>query len=569
MINKSWFGWRWQLMLASWMVLVGVGRGDRTLAQIIPDATLGAENSVVTPTNINGIPSDRIDGGAIRDKNLFHSFEQFNIDAGRGAYFINPSGIENILSRVTGNDPSNILGTLGVVGGDANLFLMNPNGIIFGPNASLDLNGSFLGTTAGSINFANSIQFSATAPQTIPLLKISIPLGLQFEENAGQILVQGSGAIRTSGAVNQLLNRDAGLQVQPSKTLALVGNGIALEGGILTTDDGRIELGSVTRVAQLSLTPIEKGYALGYESVPAFADVSLSNAAAVNASGEGGGDIQVRGRQVTLTDGSAIEVATLGSQPGGTLTVAASEAVKVIGTTADGRVSSFLTTSVYPGATGNGGNLTIETGQLIVRDGAQISAGTFGQGSAGSLTVKAAESVELSGTAANGRFASSLGTSSERGATGNGGNLTIETGQLIVRDGAQVVASTFGQGAAGTLTVKAAESVELSGTAANGRFPSGLFSSAQAEATGGGGNLTIETGQLIVRDGAIVFASTLGQGSAGTLTVKATESVELSGTTANGQSPSGLATSVYPGATGGGGNLTIETAQLIVRDGAQ
>jgi large exoprotein involved in heme utilization and adhesion len=86
-------------------------------SQIIPDQTLGNESSVVVPNvNINGINSDRIDGGAIRGSNLFHSFQDFNIDNGRGAYFSNPENISNILSRVTGNNLSNILGTLGVLG---------------------------------------------------------------------------------------------------------------------------------------------------------------------------------------------------------------------------------------------------------------------------------------------------------------------------------------------------------------------------------------------------------------------------------------------------------------------
>jgi filamentous hemagglutinin family protein len=120
-------------------------------AQIIPDATLGAQPSVVTPNvTIKGILSDQIDGGAIRGANLFHSFQDFNINAFRGAYFSNPAGIVNILSRITGTNPSNIQGTLGVLG-NANLFLINPNGIIFGSSSRLDVRGAFVATTANSL----------------------------------------------------------------------------------------------------------------------------------------------------------------------------------------------------------------------------------------------------------------------------------------------------------------------------------------------------------------------------------------------------------------------------------
>ncbi|MFY7804691.1 MAG: filamentous hemagglutinin N-terminal domain-containing protein, partial [Limnoraphis robusta] len=122
-----------------------------TVAQIVPDNSLGNENSVVTPNvNIRGINSNRIDGGAVRGGNLFHSFQEFNIREGRGAYFSNPDNIINILTRVTGGNISEILGTLGVLG-NANLFLINPNGIVFGPNARLDVGGSFFATTADGI----------------------------------------------------------------------------------------------------------------------------------------------------------------------------------------------------------------------------------------------------------------------------------------------------------------------------------------------------------------------------------------------------------------------------------
>jgi filamentous hemagglutinin family protein len=118
---------------------------------MIPDATLGAERSVITQnTNVKGLPADLIEGGATRGVNLFHSFDQFNVGEGSRVYFANPTGIENIFTRVIGNNQSNILGTLGVNGG-ANLFLLNPNGIIFGLNARLDVSGSFVGSTASSL----------------------------------------------------------------------------------------------------------------------------------------------------------------------------------------------------------------------------------------------------------------------------------------------------------------------------------------------------------------------------------------------------------------------------------
>jgi filamentous hemagglutinin family protein len=191
------------------VLFVGVSQG--VLAQIVPDNTLGADSSVVTP-NINmwGIPSDQIDGGVRQGANLFHSFSQFNVDAGRGAYFTNPFGILNILTRVTGANRSDILGRLGVLG-DANLFLINPNGIVFGQNASLDVQGSFLATTADAVKLGDAGVFSASQPATSNLLSVS-PKALWFNAVAAQPIVNQSQA---PSLINQpnLDDDSPGLQV--------------------------------------------------------------------------------------------------------------------------------------------------------------------------------------------------------------------------------------------------------------------------------------------------------------------------------------------------------------------
>ncbi|EGJ34484.1 MULTISPECIES: filamentous hemagglutinin N-terminal domain-containing protein [Moorena] len=169
------------LTLIGWVVIAF--SGNYALAQITPDQTLGNESSVVTPNaTIRGEPGDLIEGGAARGSNLFHSFQDFNVGQLQRVYFANPAGIENILSRVTGSNISNILGTLGVDGG-ANLFLLNPNGIVFGQNARLDVAGSFFASTANSLVFNNGTEFSATNPQAPPLLSINITPGLQYGLN--------------------------------------------------------------------------------------------------------------------------------------------------------------------------------------------------------------------------------------------------------------------------------------------------------------------------------------------------------------------------------------------------
>lgn len=202
----------WQTRVLIGGVVLGVGTfslsGSTALAQIVPDDTLGGERSQINRNaTVRGRLGDRIDGGAIRGVNLFHSFQEFNVNTGQRVYFSNPTGIENILSRVTGNTISDINGTLGVDGA-ANLFLLNPNGIVFGPNARLDISGSFVGSTGDRFTFGDGSEFSATNPQAPPLLTMRVPVGLQY----------GTGTITNRG------------QLTTGQDLTLSGQSLDLQG---------------------------------------------------------------------------------------------------------------------------------------------------------------------------------------------------------------------------------------------------------------------------------------------------------------------------------------------------
>src|SRR3569832_689633 len=139
----------WQLAIALGMSGAIAFSGERAFAQITGDNTLGAERSRVTSL---GAGVFQIQGGATRGKNLFHSLSEFSVPTNGVAYFNNTSTIQNIITRVTGVSFSSIDGTLQTNGG-ANLFLLNPNGIIFGQNARLNIGGSFVATTANAIQF--------------------------------------------------------------------------------------------------------------------------------------------------------------------------------------------------------------------------------------------------------------------------------------------------------------------------------------------------------------------------------------------------------------------------------
>ena len=184
--------------------------------QIVPDASLGDESSQLNSVSPQ---EQQIDGGAVRDTNLFHSFSEFNIGENQVVNFVNPASIENIFSRVTGNNISNIQGSLGVLG-NANLFLLNPNGISFGENASLNVNGSFIGTTANQINFTDGISFGANSANGEALLTISQPNALQFGNQPGRIINRSQSFDQAELNTSFL---PAGLLVPANQTLALIG----------------------------------------------------------------------------------------------------------------------------------------------------------------------------------------------------------------------------------------------------------------------------------------------------------------------------------------------------------
>ncbi|MCL1467309.1 filamentous hemagglutinin N-terminal domain-containing protein [Argonema galeatum] len=535
-------------------------------AQLTPDSTLGGETSTLTPEG----GRDLIEGGAIRGSNLFHSFLEFNINDGQQVYFANPNGIANILTRVTGKNASRILGTLGI-NGAANLFLVNPNGIIFGENARLDISGSFFASTANSVIFDN-YSFSATNPKTPPLLTIKVPLGLQYGSNPGAIQVTGTGHNLTVKipifSPYQRDNNDSGLRVQPGNTLALVGGDVTISGGTLTAESGRIELGSV-KDGFVGINPTAFGWNLDYSDVQNFGDIRLNSRALADVSGAGSGSIQVQARNLEMRDGSVLLIQNRSPLLSGNINVNASESVQLIGTTPDGAIRTGLHTQAVGGM---GGDIALSTKRLDILGAAQIEAVTYSPATAGNITVNAAESTRVAGSSpVNPILLSAIvGTTY---ASGNGGNITLSTGQLTVEDGGTVTSVTFGSGNAGSVNVLA-NSIEVIGREQKSSLPSNINVSSFGE--GRAGNLTIDTGSLIIQDGATIAAATASNGDAGSVTVNGSQFVEVSGNSSNISSSSSITSEsirkffgLPDVPSGDAGNITINTPVFrVLNNGA-
>ena len=512
--------------------LLGLLSGQ-ALAQITPDETLGGERSAVTrDVTVRGGRADRIDGGARRGANLFHSFSEFNVDNGQRVYFANPTGVENILGRVTGADVSDILGTLGVDGG-ANLFLLNPNGIMFGPNAQLDISGSFIATTGNRFNFLDGGEFGVINPQAPSLLTVSAPVGVQFGGNPGGITVEGS---TLAVSIVPLLT---------GRTLALVGGDVLLDNANLLAVGGRLELGAA-KAGTVGLSQSGNLFSLNFPQTTERADISI-----INDSSLGDlffGSVAITGQNLNIS-GSSLLVSTLGSF--GTSNVAAGDiTLDVDGVTS---LNQGSTIANIP-ANGGGGNIRITTGSLSLADNSNLGTTTLGlakdadgnptQSDSGDIIINARNAVSLSG----GRISTNVSSTGR----GNGGNIQINAGSLSVADGGELSASTRGVGDSGDININVRDGVSF----ANGSASTGVT----AGARGTGGNIAISAGSVSLSNNASLSSDTAAQGNVGSISINTRGDVVLDG--------SKISNSILEGANGNGGNVRINAQSLFLRNGA-
>ncbi len=541
------------------VLALGALMAGRSPAQISPDATLGTEASTLSEdVAVPGGTGDRITGGATRGTNLFHSFSDFNIAPERRVYFARPNMIDTIITRVTGGGGSVIHGTLGVEGA-ATLFLLNPNGIVFGPGSQLDVAGSVVATTASSVQFSNLGSFGTEAP--------AVPSSLLTVQPSALLLSQLSGR-------GELVNQSqAGLAVPAGDRLLLVAGRIALDGGRLQAPGGRIELAAIAPVSGSSATTValNSDGSLGIPAGLRRGDIELSNRAIADVTGDGSGSLTLTGRTLRLTSGSELSAgvaagrATPSTSPPGDLVLNASRTAQLD--------DAGVFNTVNRGATGQGGDVLIVAERVHITNGGQIDVGLFGTGRSGDVGILAAESVSLAGRNADGAN-SGIFSDVVAGASGQGGTIVVATQTLQMSDGAELNTSVDGQGQAGNLVLSATDRIRLD----NAR----IYSQVGETGVGQGGNLFLETGAIALTNGASLDSRTLGQGDAGNIVIEG-RSLDLRNNSSLNTSTAGvgnagfiqvsaperitlinsrIVSDVEPDGVGNGGFINLETGVL-------
>jgi filamentous hemagglutinin family protein len=586
-------------------------------AEVTLDGTLGHSGALPGPNYLIGA-----DLGRHKGSNLFHSFQDFNLQSHESATFSGPNSVSNIISRVTGGNPSNIDGLIRSTIPNADMYFLNPYGIMFGPNAQLDVQGSFHASTADYLRLGNGGRFDARNPSNSLLTIAPIESFGFLSRQVAPISIQGHGEVTQ----DWVINKSIGLNVREGKTLSLIGGQIDIWMGTffktMTLDDegnespeitrlptlsapsGRINLASVASQGEVKLG----GDFVDVSSFSNLADLRLTEKSPIRTSGEGGGSIFIRGG-LFFADDSAIEAKTLGSKDGGVIDiradaislingatlnsdtegtgkgsniyVQATESITVAGEHNDipDNIDKLQESGIYARSgddkltddnLGDGGEIDLEAKNILFKEGTRISVSTYGGGKGGDVTLKASDTVTFEGESSKGSASAVfLRTNYEDEGAGDGGNLLIKANNISFIDSAKISSNTYGKGKGGSVTLKASDTVTFEGESSKGDA-SGVYLKTyyKDEGAGDGGTLLIEANNISLTDGGYIDSRTLGKGKGSNVTLYANNRLKLTGVRKNGYGSLILATASFISTGGNAGNIFVKAQDVLLTDGA-
>ena len=509
-------------------------------AEVITDGSMGAASNISLDTNNTyTIPQSL---GTTQQNNLFHSFSNFNIETGNTADFTGAANIQNIFNRITGGSPSNIDGTLRSSIARANLYLINPYGVMFGANATLDITGSFYATTADKIVFADGQTFDALENTTPVSLSIAPVEAFGFTgETPANIDVQGQ------------------LQVGTDQSIGLIGGDINITGATITTDGGQIQLNSIGGRGEIkSNTDL-----ISLDDNPQWGQISIDSQSEIDVSGDVAGQVVIRGGTFTLTTFSNMIANTQGT---GINTYSNNVDIE----TADNINIDFfsnISTSVNDLAGTDSAGITLKAKAITLSQDSKLDSntGVFSLGNGGDIELLASDIVLDS----NAQISSSTGAIS----LSQGGDISFNADNITIKNRASITSETQGSGNSGTINLSAKNKIELTDgkiTTGTGRetgaggnisitadtlnhLQSSIFTTSTNSAKGG--DISINTKRTLLSNYADIYTQTTNSGDSGDITIN----TDFLSITDGGD----IATAAT--ADGQNGSLVINTTSILIR----
>ena len=522
---------------------------DSAQAQVPPITSSGLNTQVSGPIAVGGKTQFNITGGTRPGggTNLFHSFGEFGVPHNSIANFQNDAGIQtsNILGRITDGNISNIYGSIQTTDfGNANLFLINPAGFLFGPNATLNVGGMVTFTSADYLRLNDGAKFNAVPSTTADALLSASPVAAFgfLGSNPGAITVQGSQ-----------------LTVSKGMEISLIGGNVTIESGTLnngtvqparlSAPEGKIQLVSTASPGEFDAATLQPLANVNDTSFKSYGVIALTPGSNININDKS--TVSIRSGQFAITVNDAALTTAKNAGSSNTISLGRGSSIVTSNSGVDPGANIQLVSShlVMDGAMlrssavdkGTGGNISVNASSIALVGGAQIASSTDGNGSAGSVHVAGTDSLTISGFDTTGTLtgiASDLpvtasGVFSNTTTEGVGGALTIVAPRLTVEDTGRIATFTSGDGAGGSVSIHSNQ-------------------------------IGLKTGGRIFTGSGLDFLTfeTRGEGKAGNIAV-VTDSLSISGVDTFGANS---AIRSKPESVGDGGSITVTARSIALHD---
>ncbi len=539
---------KYQLILFISLFILILYSDLNSWAQITTDGSVGRLEVLSGPNySIDANLGQQLGG------NLFHSFQEFNLQQHESAHFSGPDTVQNIITRVTGGHPSHLDGLMRSTIPQAQLYFLNPYGIIFGPNVQLDVQGGFHVTTANYLQLEDGGYFGTRHPNDHLLTLAPVHAFGFLNSPISTVSIQGRGELSKTEGEGKL----TGLAVPQGQILSIIAGDINMTGsyyqndqyiqeyrnyirplGNLTAPSGRINLASVASMGKVIPTATD----LDVSTFEKLGNITLLDKSLIEISGPTAGTILIRAAELSLQNTSQIFGNTLNYQV----------------------IESKTSNELNP-------RIDLNLQKLSMGNSSRIAGYAFAPANLSDILIQA-DDINLK----NGSWINSQSYTS-----GRTGEVSIKTDRILIEDGGiGVIARDTGQ--AGHIHIKATQDITVTGADSVAGWSSGILSlttpTNKGILSGLGGDIKLETNNLTLKNGAQISSSSIAGNekrsqAAGNILIQATGAIELSGVNPYGENENGLGSGIYVRSTGNdagnAGTISISANTLSITEGAQ